>query len=44
MGEVDEKYQRILYHVTNKTPAKEIEEDCGLKGMEGILKVVVLKS
>lgn len=38
MGEVDEKDQRMLYHVTNKTPAKEIEEDCELKGMEGILK------
>ena len=28
----------MIYHVSNKTPVREIEEDCELKKMEGMMK------
>ena len=38
LGEQDPKYMRMIYHITNRTPAKQMEEDCELRAMEGILK------
>ena len=31
IGQNDDKYKRMIFHVTNNTPVREMEEDCELK-------------
>ena len=42
MGESDPKYMRIIHHIINRTPAKQIEADCELRAIEGFLKDLFL--
>ena len=38
LGADDTKYKRMISHILSRTPVKQIEQDCELKSIEGILK------
>ena len=38
LGENDSKYRRMIHHILNRTPTKQIEQDCELKSIEGSIK------
>ena len=38
LGAYDTKYIRMISHILNRTPIKQIEKDCELKAIEGSLK------